>query len=60
MTVGRDDLLIYNQTIDRLKRLRCIPNIQRLTEEDSILWFDLCGWRYREDRDNDTGSSDKR
>ena len=27
-----------------LKKLRCIPNIQRLTEEDSIFWFDLCGW----------------
>ena len=27
----------------------CIPNIQRLTEENSIFWFDLCGWRLIED-----------
>ena len=31
--------------------MRCIPNIQRLTKEDSIPWFefDLCGLRYNED-----------
>ena len=27
----------------------CILNIQRLTDEDSIFWFDLCGWRLTED-----------
>ena len=27
----------------------CIPNLQRLTEEASIFWFDLCGWRLTED-----------
>ena len=24
-------------------------NIQRLTKEDLILWFDMCGWRLTED-----------
>ena len=24
-------------------------NIQRITEEDSIFWFDLCGWKPTED-----------
>ena len=37
----------------------CIPNIQRLTDEDSIFWFDMCGWRFIEDQNNDTGSSDE-
>ena len=29
--------------------MRRITNIQRITEEDSIFWFDLCGWRLNED-----------
>ena len=33
--------------------------IQRLTEEDSILWFDLCRWKFSMDQDNTTGSSDE-
>ena len=36
----------------------CIPNLQGLTEEDSIFWFDLCGWQLTKDQDNNTGSSD--
>ena len=37
----------------------CNHNLQILPEEYSIFWFDLCGWKFTEDRDNDTGSSDK-
>ena len=59
MTVGYAHLLISDQTRDRSKKLRYIPNIQRLTEEDSIPWFDICGWRFSEDQDNDIGSSDR-
>ena len=32
-----------------MKQLRCILNIQRLTEKDSIFWFDMCGWQLTED-----------
>ena len=48
MTVGHSHLLIFNWTRDCLKQLRCIPNIQRLTEEDSIFWFYLFDWRLTE------------
>ena len=33
-------------------------NIQRLPDQDSILWFDRCGWQFSEDQDNDIGNSD--
>ena len=35
-------------------------NIQRLTEEDSNIWFDMCGWRHSKDKENGTVSSEKR
>ena len=59
MTFGSAPLLIWDLTRYRRKQLRCIPNLQRLTEEDSIFWFYMCGWKLTEDQDNDTGSSDK-
>ena len=58
MTAGRAHLLISDHTRDCLIQLRCILNIKRLTEEDSIPWFDLYGWGFSEDQDNDTVSSD--
>ena len=30
--------------------MRCIPNLKRLTNKDSIFWFDLCGWRLTDDQ----------
>ena len=44
VTFRRAHILISDRTRERWKQLRCIPNIHRLTEEDSIFWFDLCGW----------------
>ena len=35
-------------------------NIQKLTKEDSILWFYLFGWENIENQENDTSSSDTR
>ena len=43
VTHWRAPLLRYDQIRDLRKQLRCIANLQRLTEEDSIFWFDLCG-----------------
>ena len=43
MTVWSDPLLIYDQNKDSRRQLWCSDNLQRLTEEDSIFWFDLCG-----------------
>ena len=59
MTVGNAPLLIKDQTRDRRKQLRCIPNLHRITEEDSIFWFDLCGWIFSEGLDNNNGGSYK-
>ena len=39
--------------------MRCISNIQKLIEQDSILWFVLCGWKFSEDQDDDIGSIGK-
>ena len=44
VTVRRTHLPYFVQSRDRWKQLRCILNIQILTKEDSIFWFDLCGW----------------
>ena len=56
VTVGRAQLPFFDLYRERWKQLRCIPNIQRLTKEDSILWFeyDLCSLQSSEDRDNNT------
>ena len=59
MTVGNAPLLIYNWTRDCRKWFRCILNLQRITEEDSIFWFDLCGWIFSEGLDNNNGGSYK-
>ena len=58
MTVGITHLLISDKTIDRWKTLRCILNTQRLTEEDSMLSFGLCGWQFSKDQDNDNSIID--
>ena len=34
-------------------------NIYRLTEEASILWFDICSWQFSGYQDNNTSSSEK-
>ena len=49
MTVGRAHLLIYEKDRSRRKQLRFNTNLQILTEEDLIFWFDLCGWYLTED-----------
>ena len=59
MTVGRAYLFIYDHKRDRREKLRCITDLQRLTEEDSIFWFDLCGWKLTDDHDNKGSSSGK-
>ena len=33
-------------------------NIKRLTEEDSIFWFNICGWIFSVYHKNNIGSSD--
>ena len=59
VTVGHVYLLNSDWTRYRWKQLGFITNIQRLTEEDSIIWFDLCGWQLTKDWDNNNGSSDE-
>ena len=44
VTVGSAHIPYFVWFRDCWKQLRCIPNIQRLAKEDSIIWFDLCGW----------------
>ena len=44
VTIGPAHLPLLDRSRDRWKQLMCIPNIKRLTKEDSIFWFDLCGW----------------
>ena len=57
MTAGGALLFIYDWTEDHRRHLRCISNLKRLTEEDSIFWFDMCGCRFTEKQDNYTSSS---
>ena len=59
MTVGRAYLMMYDQNIDLRKQSRCINNLKRLTEEDLIYWFDMCGCQFTDDQNKNTGSSDK-
>ena len=59
MTVGSTPLLIHDRTRDCRKQLRCIPNLQRLTEEELLFWFDLCGCRFTEEQDKNTGISEE-
>ena len=49
LTVERSHLTFSDRNRDHWKQLRCILNIQRLTAEDSIFWFDLCGCIIAED-----------
>ena len=59
MTIERTHVMMYDQDRDHRKQLRCITNEQRLTEEDSIFWFDLCDWQFTEDKDSEPSKSER-
>ena len=46
--------MMYDQNIDLRKQSRCINNLKRLTEEDLIYWFDMCGCQFTDDQDRRT------
>ena len=50
---------VYGQTRYRRKQLMYITNFKRLTEEASIFWVYLCGWKFTDDHDNGTSISEK-